>query len=76
MQRKRDTEENLNVAKENLKYIVYQQELYGREGGVFKGVKCANNSTWTHGVRWGGDGSMYFVEDKYWALQIVEDLLS
>jgi hypothetical protein len=42
---------SLNVAKGNLKYIVYQEETCG-VGGVFKGVKCANNITWKLGVGW------------------------
>ncbi len=32
-------------------------------GGVFKGVKCANNNNWTLGVGWGW--KYVFLEDKY-----------
>jgi hypothetical protein len=73
MQGKRDTEESPNMARGNLNYRGYQKESCGwKESSKESSVRTATLGN----MGWGGDGSIYFVEDKYYALQIVEYPLS
>jgi hypothetical protein len=62
LQGKRDTEESLNVTKENLNYNGYQQESCGWEESPKE--SSVRITTLGH-MGLSGDGSMYFTKDKY-----------